>query len=306
MIYFMQDSGSLNVKIGFTASVGAEARRRQLQTGNPSRLVVLATMSGTEQDEGRLHKQFDAHCVGGEWFRPAPEILSLIASVSATKAPPPRLHFQPLRFYLAGKMDAGRISRGGRGWRGHVFEPNWDDEDLELDCDVPSVCPILLGTVLGDHDYVGPYFVDDFGCGGHYSGGDPGTHGLFSLSNALMLPSEEGDPITTPEQAAALRVKIRELCLAGIRKADVVFCWLTSTDCYGTLAEIGYAHAIGRRIWIASPSPLPDLWFPLGMAEWHGSRFATPDAALRAALSWLFRTRLDESPTLAREREALP
>ncbi len=89
VIYFIQDSEVLNIKVGFTASqetLAAEVRRKQLQTGNPSLLVVLASMPGTEEDEGRLHKQFHKHRVGGEWFRPVPDLLKLIVSVGGKDA----------------------------------------------------------------------------------------------------------------------------------------------------------------------------------------------------------------------------
>lgn len=81
MIYFTQDSGNLHIKIGHT-SRDAEARRSALQTGNSSPLVVLATMPGDEDDETRLHQRFASARVAGEWFRPVPELILLIAEVA--------------------------------------------------------------------------------------------------------------------------------------------------------------------------------------------------------------------------------
>jgi hypothetical protein len=74
VIYFIQDSGTLDIKIGYTATC-AETRRATFQTGNPSRLVVLRVVQGEKPDEHRLHQRFAAHRVTGEWFRPAPELL---------------------------------------------------------------------------------------------------------------------------------------------------------------------------------------------------------------------------------------
>ncbi len=77
MIYFIQDSGTLDIKIGYTAT-SAEARMATLQTGNPSRLVLLATIAGGRPAESALHAWFAAHRVSGEWFRPASMILAYL------------------------------------------------------------------------------------------------------------------------------------------------------------------------------------------------------------------------------------
>lgn len=74
VIYFIQDSATLYIKIGFTASE-PEARKAALQTGNPSPLVLLAVMDGDKETESRLHRRFAAQRVAGEWFRPAPDLL---------------------------------------------------------------------------------------------------------------------------------------------------------------------------------------------------------------------------------------
>jgi hypothetical protein len=54
------------VKIGHSRD--PERRVRQLQTGTPERLVLLATMWGGEAMEGLLHKRLAASRVGGEWY----------------------------------------------------------------------------------------------------------------------------------------------------------------------------------------------------------------------------------------------
>ncbi len=280
MIYFMQDSGSLNVKIGFTASqdaLAAEVRRKALQTGNPSRLVVLAAMPGTEQDEAKLHQRFDAHCVGGEWFRPVPEVLALIGDARAAK--PAETHLQPLRIYLAGKMGGASRRDTPQTWRETILsEGARDCDDVLFLHGLPAEwerLPVSENAVLDAHDYVGPCHFDCLD--GHLHDYD-NRHGF--VSSLSHTDDEERD-----------RVAVRCLCLDAIRRADVVFCWLDSTDCHGTLAEIGYAHALGRRIWAAGPQPLPDLWFAVGMAEWQLFTAASPKAALQQALRWSFRVR---------------
>lgn len=85
MIYFIQDSGTLAIKIGYTAGDSPEARRKALQTGNPSPLVLLAAAEGDTTDEAALHRRFAEARIGGEWFRPVPELITTI--IAAARAP---------------------------------------------------------------------------------------------------------------------------------------------------------------------------------------------------------------------------
>jgi len=74
MIYFIQDTVNLAIKIGHAAS-DIDARRRQLQTGNPHPLVVIWHMDGTPDLETALHRRFAADRGLGEWFRPSTELI---------------------------------------------------------------------------------------------------------------------------------------------------------------------------------------------------------------------------------------
>ncbi|HXI17014.1 MAG TPA: hypothetical protein VNM48_11640 [Chloroflexota bacterium] len=56
--------------------------------------------------------------------------------------------------------------------------------------------------------------------------------------------------------------------LSGIRNADAVFVWLNAADAYGTFAEIGVAHAIGKPVYLYESEALrgnllarPERWF---------------------------------------------
>jgi hypothetical protein len=83
MIYFIQDSTTCCIKIGYTAN-SAGCRMATFQTGNPSKLVLLAVMPGEKADERNLHVRFDAHRHpdgGAEWFKPAPPLLQYILRV---------------------------------------------------------------------------------------------------------------------------------------------------------------------------------------------------------------------------------
>lgn len=74
MIYFLQDSATLHIKIGYTAN-DPLARLADLQTGNPSPLILLAAVEGALADEAALHREFAAARVAGEWFNPTPALL---------------------------------------------------------------------------------------------------------------------------------------------------------------------------------------------------------------------------------------
>lgn len=73
MIYFVQDSQSLAIKIGYAAS--PEDRVAALQTANASSLCLLASIPGGRSDEAELHRRFAAARLVGEWFRPTPELI---------------------------------------------------------------------------------------------------------------------------------------------------------------------------------------------------------------------------------------
>ena len=78
-VYFIQ-SGSGAVKIG--CSSHPESRLRELRSGNPERLSLLAVIPGGQSREQELHRQFAADRVAGEWFDPSPSLMALIVEVA--------------------------------------------------------------------------------------------------------------------------------------------------------------------------------------------------------------------------------
>lgn len=74
MIYFIQDTLTCHIKIGFTDG-DPDARLRALQTGNPNPLVLLGTSQGDLEDEQDLHRRFSEWRVQGEWFKPAKAVI---------------------------------------------------------------------------------------------------------------------------------------------------------------------------------------------------------------------------------------
>ncbi len=68
MIYFIQEGNVGNIKIGY--SKNPEARLKDLQVGNSSKLEIIHTEQGDKTNEKEYHKMFIDDKVGGEWFKP--------------------------------------------------------------------------------------------------------------------------------------------------------------------------------------------------------------------------------------------
>lgn len=65
------------IKIGFSSS--PRKRLGELQTGNPRRLALIVVVDGVERElEGRLHAEFAADRLDGEWFQPTPRVIELV------------------------------------------------------------------------------------------------------------------------------------------------------------------------------------------------------------------------------------
>lgn len=75
IVYFIQQGHENFFKIGRT-DAAAETRMKELQTGNPKRLRVFGIIecNGNMQiSEAKLHDEFDAYRVNGEWFFVSPK-----------------------------------------------------------------------------------------------------------------------------------------------------------------------------------------------------------------------------------------
>lgn len=125
--------------------------------------------------------------------------------------------------------------------------------------------PILENSVLGIFDYVGPYFIGcDHGC---FHG--PNKHGSIAYDHqssfyCYVEPDEldNAEQATVPIETPTIRqYLVKNLCLHALKTADVVFAWIDSPDAFGTIAELGYASALGKEILIAGPRLFPDMWF---------------------------------------------
>ena len=103
-----------------------------------------------------------------------------------------------------------------------------------------------------EFSYVGPFFVGcSHGCYDH-----PNKHGAI---NGCW-----------PDNNLSKR-EVVSLCYSAIDRADLVFCYIDKPDCFGTLVEIGYAHAKGKRVVIAFAPDITDsqenqFWFSTEIA----------------------------------------
>jgi hypothetical protein len=79
-VYFIQGMKGGPIKIGHSRDV--EKRIKELQTGFPTKLIVLALLPGSRSTEASLHRRFKKYRLHGEWFSPAPELLEYIRSVN--------------------------------------------------------------------------------------------------------------------------------------------------------------------------------------------------------------------------------
>ncbi len=152
---------------------------------------------------------------------------------------------------------AGKIAKGD--WR-HDIIPGLSSVfhgrcDGVMD-DKPDRWPVLTNAVFSRYDYAGPFFVgDDHGC----------FHGENSHGVGAQINSMHCDLRTSQHDTL-------KWCMDAIRRADIFFAWIECTTCYGTLAEIGYAKALGKPIWLAGKQELvwsaaSPLWFVARMAD---------------------------------------
>lgn len=148
---------------------------------------------------------------------------------------------------------AGKISH--KDWRTQLYFGQGieltEDPDDEHICPTgfsqyKNLLPVSWPVVpIGfNNHYVGPYFLTcDHGC---FHG--PNTHGVGA------------------DELKKHRIKVVDLCKSAIALSDAMFVWLDDPTAYGTIAEIGYAAALGKKIWVYGPQRFDDMWFVYQMA----------------------------------------
>lgn len=206
-----------------------------------------------------------------------------------------------MKIYLAGKV-------GANDWRHGVVSGLRDAFPQSggwpyTDDPAPGRFPVLERAILGEHDYVGPFFVSCDHGGFHYDR----SHGVGAWDEAVDRPdftarireewgmthdeASTADPIACcaiPVDNLLKRSVVIDMCLDAIRRADVVFAWIDDPTCYGTIYELGYARGIGKPVCVIGQEEFRDLWFATSAADY--SDFTpfddwTPDEALRLWLN---------------------
>ncbi len=76
-VYFMQDTGTGHIKIGFSKNV--MKRLESIQGANASEIVLLSAIPGSVKKEAALHEFFSGSRIRGEWFEESDELCELIA-----------------------------------------------------------------------------------------------------------------------------------------------------------------------------------------------------------------------------------
>ncbi len=227
-VYFIQDGDKGPIKIGFSTNL--EARMAQLQTSTHRKLKLLGKVEGTQRLEHDIHRHLAAHRLEGEWFTPSSEVLETINQILHPTRPP--------IIYFAGKVR----KKGGYRFTLIGYDDVMSGGHREYKIDGQKVI------------YGGPFALScDHGCWHR-----PGTHGWNSEASC------PGDFRDDPEVFAEFRSDrdlpsdhsreyvTREICvqrcLDQIRDCDAVHAYIDSLDCFGTLAEIGFACAMRKVV----------------------------------------------------------
>jgi len=158
------------------------------------------------------------------------------------------------KVYLAGKITNDL-------WRDEIF-PNWSDWE-------GSTSPTWMDGAIPDGRDIyctGPFWVDLEGdireahCGAEIATGE----------------HAQGQEKRGSEAASSHRFKVIDSSKDAISDSDMVFAWIDSTDCFGTLVEIGFAVGKGKFVLVGINDfdRSQEMWFPLFIAtaiEFAGS-----------------------------------
>ena len=171
-------------------------------------------------------------------------------------------------FYLAGKIT-------GAGWRGEIVD-DWayenhsraylesgvgDSEGKEwrrVACAAESVSGVFI-------DYTGPWWFDPNG-GCH-------TEAMTCLpphAYAAEDYDKHGMPCGVSDEARGFaEITVSYRVKRAVADADLLFAWIDSDDCLGTMLEIGMASAKGKLIVVASPPTFDarETWLARSVAD---------------------------------------
>lgn len=157
--------------------------------------------------------------------------------------------------YLAGKITKN-------GWRNNFNYPySISAEEIARDYTLHVNDSLAI---------TGPFFIScDHGC---YHG--DGKHGVGAVDS--LHPDERG--CHSEEWGGCMgnfytKDEVLVICKRQIDRAEIVFAYIDERDCYGTLAEIGYAHAKGKDLVIVFSNEClkKEMWFADKMQQRSGN-----------------------------------
>lgn len=163
---------------------------------------------------------------------------------------------------------AGRIRKERKRFGINVDSTINDSDNLYA----PRIAPVQGNGFK----YTGPFtFGDDHGCS---------HRGFAGIEWRVSVPPEQADlPFydffgtsshgatydcchSGYKEGKSIRQAVFQRAMFGIHEADYVFAWVDDDQCFGTLVEIGFARALGKKIFIGIPphiEPRGELWFGL-------------------------------------------
>lgn len=88
-------------------------------------------------------------------------------------------------------------------------------------------------------------------------------HGCFHDEHQAMHTATPTESAGCPADSEIKKDDVRNACCHQIEKSDIVFAFIDSLDCHGTLAEIGYAYGKGKFICMLFKNKTieKELWF---------------------------------------------
>jgi nucleoside 2-deoxyribosyltransferase len=157
----------------------------------------------------------------------------------------------PHTVYLAGKIAQGEH------WRSRIV--GGDDDHPCYEALDPSFT-LDIDNALGKFTVTGPIFVSACGHGLAHRGS---THA--ACEDTWTCDDEEPSE-SDRAKVSAMQAKVHAVNTQRIRNADFVFAFIDEDDCFGTLAEIGFAHGIGKPVYLLyggklTPKQRADFWF---------------------------------------------
>lgn len=194
------------------------------------------------------HKQYRAGAA--PWEYTADNLVTLCHKCH--KAEHSGVKRQAFNIYLAGKI-------GKHDWRHELVKNlrNLNYRDKATITNPNGFTTLgVPGVVRGGHHYAGPFFLScDHSCA-HV----PGHHG-FNINGCTESAASHSELQMGGRGSAYFHA------IEGIEACDVLFAWIDSVDCYGTIAEIGYACALAKPyVLIGFSQKFDDLWFVERMA----------------------------------------